>query len=248
MLREGAFGSGIDAEDAQLEGVFVACVVAVAQVHVEDPREGVAVFGRKGSRVEIRIAEHLAAQGREPAAAETRNFGKVVRVGNLHPFHPPLQELRGVAPHHDAVVADRRGDTGERRNQPCRVIHAAGIAARLLDTQHAAAGKGHFIQRFGLVDTGPDNHLLDGNQTLLQADFEHHLLGRADEYLLEQDRFITQTAHLQVMTPDRDPPQYKPPQRIARRAGRRLQVGYHDRGIRNGMSAVLFDNNAPDGL
>ena len=225
----------------------MARVVAVAQVHVEDTREGVAVFGGEGARIEVRIAEDLAAQRREPAA-EARHLGEVVRIGDLHPLHAPLQEFRGIAPHHDAVVADRRGDSGKGRDQTRRVVHTSGIARRLLDAQHAAAGKGHRIQRLGLVDRGPYNDLLDGNQRLRQANVEHHLLRRTDEDLAQPCRLIAQTTHRDVVPSHGHPPQHKSSQRIGRRTDRRLHVCDHDRGIRDGVAAVPIRDGAPDGL
>lgn len=174
----------------------------------------------------------------------------MVRVGDLHILEPPLQELRGVAAHHDAVVADRRGHTRKRGDQARRIVHAPGIARRLLDAQHPAPGKGQVVQRLGLVDRGPHDNLVHGDKALLQADLEDHLLRGADEDLLQKGRFVAQAAHFEIVPSDGDFRKEEAPQRIGRRAGARTGAGSgkNHGGVRYGSAAAPLDNNAPDVL
>lgn len=118
-------------------------VVPVTQLHIEHTRHRISILRRKGSGEEIGIAQHLAAQRRQDAATQHRKVGKVVRIGYLHIFHPPLQQMRRIAMNGNPVARNVRSYSGKRTYQACRIIHTAGIAAGFFYTEHAGAGDCH---------------------------------------------------------------------------------------------------------
>ena len=68
-FAERSFGGKHNACGADLRRMLIALIVAAAQLHVENARQGIAVFGGESARKEIGITQRLRTQRREDASA-----------------------------------------------------------------------------------------------------------------------------------------------------------------------------------
>lgn len=66
--------------------------VPVAETHIENARQGIAIFGRESGRIKITVPEYLAAEHGQPPAGSA-HIGVMIGVGNVDPIDPPEQSF-----------------------------------------------------------------------------------------------------------------------------------------------------------
>ena len=199
FLVEWAFDDGLCSEEAQLGAGLPVFFVAVAQAQVKDGRGGVAELGGKGRGEEVGVRKGLVVDDGDGAAAGSRHT-EVVRVGQVHAFHPPQDAGGAVAADHD-VVAGVIGalDAGEVAGHPRGVAPGAGIPVGLLHGKGAGRDGGHFIEHLALLGGG-DFGRLHGDHALGHLHLEDGGASRIDHDAIQGAHGVAHEAHPQLVT------------------------------------------------
>ena len=151
FFRQGSFGQKLRSQKTKLCRKLVFFIVPVTKFQVKNTRGRIPKFRRKSPRKKIRIGQIFIINDSDRAARGSRN-GKVVGIGNIHPFEPPKYARRRIAANHN-VVTRIIGPLDSRKigSHSGGFAPAPGVTSRFFDRKLPRTYQGHFVGGFSVA-------------------------------------------------------------------------------------------------